>query len=120
MPSPRPAPGYAVLDAIIDLVASEFAVPRRVLCSHRRNAGAVEARQAGMWLARHVTRQSYPAIGRAFDRDHTSVIYAVSRIEQLMQDDETLAVRVQRLRAAIEAVIEAFAPPDGMTASVSP
>jgi len=43
-------------------------------------------RACAMWIARQYTGQSYPQIGRAFNRDHTTVLYAVRRGSALDQD----------------------------------
>jgi len=54
-----------------------------------------------MWLARWHTPLSYPDIGRSFRRDHTSVMYGVSRVEQRMADDDAFAARVRKLAASL-------------------
>ena len=49
-------------------------------------------RQVAMWLAKQITTRSLPDIGRRFGgRDHTTVLHAVRRIEQLKAEDATLA-----------------------------
>jgi chromosomal replication initiator protein len=45
-----------------------------------------------MWLAKQVTVRSLPDIGRRFGgRDHTTVLHAVRRIDQLKNEDPTVA-----------------------------
>jgi chromosomal replication initiator protein len=45
-----------------------------------------------MWLAKQVTVRSLPDIGRRFGgRDHTTVLHAVRRIDQLKNEDPTIA-----------------------------
>lgn len=56
-----------------------------------RKAEIVRARQAAMWALRHHTTLSYPEIGRLFDRDHTTVIHAVARIDGARRANASLA-----------------------------
>ena len=45
-----------------------------------------------MWLAKQITTRSLPDIGRRFGgRDHTTVLHAVRRIEQLKGEDASIA-----------------------------
>jgi chromosomal replication initiator protein len=45
-----------------------------------------------MWLAKQITTRSLPDIGRRFGgRDHTTVLHAVRRIEQLKAEDPAIA-----------------------------
>jgi chromosomal replication initiator protein len=54
-----------------------------------------------MWLARHTTPASFPAIGRAFgNRDHTTVMQACRRVDALMAADREFAGVVEDLRRA--------------------
>jgi chromosomal replication initiator protein len=90
--------GGPSIELIIRTVATACAVTPIDIRSDRRNKHAVLARHTGMWLARKATLLSYPAIGKAFGRrDHSSVMYAVSRIEQAMEDDPRFAEHVLAL-----------------------
>jgi chromosomal replication initiator protein len=96
------------LSLIIQMAADAFGVTPRDLRSDRRDRRVVVARHAAMWLARLMTGHSLPAIGRAFgDRDHTTVLYAVSRNGQRMAEDAAVADRVLVLQAALAAPDEA-------------
>lgn len=67
------------------LVCSCLNVRRVDLLSVRREHKVVLARQVAMYLIRSHTPRTYPEIGRQFgDRDHSTVIYAVSRITEIM------------------------------------
>jgi chromosomal replication initiator protein len=44
-----------------------------------------------------------PEIGRKFDRDHTTVMHAVRKVEELIMEDISLAENVESLRRALEA-----------------
>jgi chromosomal replication initiator protein len=54
----------------------------------------VRPRQIGMYLAKLLTSRSLPEIsGRFGNRDHTTVLHAIRKIEQLMNDDNQLRER---------------------------
>jgi hypothetical protein len=74
------------------------------LISARRNADIVRPRQIAMFLARHLTPNSLPAIGRTFGgRDHTTVLHAVRKIEWLRTRDKTLASDLESIGRALAA-----------------
>ena len=55
-------------------------------------------------LAKQLTSRSLPEIGRKFgNRDHTTVMHAVSRVTELMERDGTFAEDVELLRRLLEA-----------------
>lgn len=79
-------------------VARFFSVTRADILSARRTANVVLPRHIAVYLAKHLTPFSYPAIGRFFGgRDHTSAIHAVRRIEKLVRSDENIAFVVATL-----------------------
>jgi hypothetical protein len=51
-----------------------------------------------MYLMRRQTTLSLSEIGRFFDRDHTTVIHACSKIERLMAEDRTMKDTIERPR----------------------
>jgi chromosomal replication initiator protein len=56
-----------------------------------------------MSLAKQLTSRSLPEIGRRFgNRDHTTVMHAVSRVAELMQGDGSFAEDVELLRRMLE------------------
>lgn len=63
-------------------------------------------RQLAMYLARHITASSYPKLGVAFSRDHTTVIGAVKHIARVIRTDPPVATLVIKLRRQIEGVPE--------------
>jgi chromosomal replication initiator protein len=58
------------------------------ICGHSRIKPLVTARQVGMYVCRHLTDLSFPAIAREYgNRDHTTVMHAVEKIESLQKTD---------------------------------
>ena len=74
------------------------------MSSARRARAVARPRQVAMYLAKQLTSRSLPEIGRKFgNRDHTTVMHAVSRVTELMERDGTFAEDVELLRRLLEA-----------------
>ena len=73
------------------------------MSSARRARAVARPRQVAMYLAKQLTSRSLPEIGRKFgNRDHTTVMHAVSRVAELMQRDVSFAEDVELLRRMLE------------------
>jgi chromosomal replication initiator protein len=80
------------VDEIQKATADHFGLKQADLLSERRTRSVARPRQAAMWLAKQLTTRSLPDIGKRFGgRDHTTVLHAVRRIEELRQGDAQLA-----------------------------
>jgi chromosomal replication initiator protein len=87
------------IDDILRTVSKHYGVNRGDLLSCRRNRSIVRPRQIGMYLAKLLTARSLPEIGRRFgNRDHTTVLHAIRKVEQLMKDDTQLREEVDLLK----------------------
>lgn len=87
------------IDDILRTVSKHYGVNRGDLLSGRRNRSIVRPRQIGMYLAKLLTSRSLPEIGRRFgNRDHTTVLHAIRKIEQLMGDDTQLREEIELLK----------------------
>lgn len=76
------------IDNIQKTVAEYFKIRIADLSSKNRRQSVTRPRQMAMALARELTSHSYPEIGEAFGgRDHTTVINAVKRINELKESD---------------------------------
>lgn len=63
-------------------------------------------RQYAMYLARELTGQSFPQIGRMFgDRHHTTVMFADTKIAEMEAADESIAAALNECRARIAALV---------------
>ena len=79
------------IDEIQKATAEHYGMKQVDLISERRNRAIARPRQAAMWLAKQLTTRSLPDIGRRFGgRDHTTVLHAVRRIEELKAGDAQL------------------------------
>ncbi|HPF45515.1 MAG: chromosomal replication initiator protein DnaA [Alphaproteobacteria bacterium] len=79
------------VDEIQRQVADYFNIKLADLLSARRARQVARPRQVAMYLCKHLTSKSLPSIGRKFGgRDHTTVMHAVKRIDELRQTDSVL------------------------------
>ena len=79
------------VESIQNLVASYFNLNIQELLSPRRSRSLARPRQIAMYLAKQYTTNSLPDIGRKFsNRDHTTVIHAVKKINELIKKDNEI------------------------------
>jgi len=91
------------IEEIQKKVAQHFNIRLADMHSARRARNVARPRQVAMYLAKQLTTRSLPEIGRKFGgRDHTTVMHAVRRIEELRQTDAGLAEDIELLRRMLE------------------
>lgn len=84
-------------------VSEHFSIKLSDMHSPRRARAVARPRQIAMYLAKQLTTRSLPEIGRKFGkRDHTTVMHAVRRIEELREIDAAFAEDVDLLRRMLE------------------
>ena len=87
------------VELIQNLVASHFNLNIQELLSPRRSRSLARPRQIAMYLAKQHTTNSLPDIGRKFsNRDHTTVIHAVKKIDELIKKDNEIRHNVTELK----------------------
>lgn len=83
-------------------VAGFYHIPLIEMTSARRAREVARPRQVAMYLAKRLTPNSLPAIGRRFGgRDHTTVMHAVRQIEALSREGGSIAHEVFDLTASL-------------------
>jgi chromosomal replication initiator protein len=96
-------PRRVKIEEIQRIVARHYNVSRSDLLSSRRTANVVRPRQVAMYLAKTLTLRSLPEIGRRFGgRDHTTVLHAVRKIENLVGNDTGLADEIETLKRQLQ------------------
>ena len=91
------------IEEIQKRVAEHFNIRVADMHSARRARAVARPRQVAMYLAKQLTSRSLPEIGRKFGgRDHTTVMHAVKKVEQLSKSDAGFAEDVELLRRMIE------------------
>ena len=90
------------IDEIQRKVAEHYNIKMSDMHSARRARNVARPRQVAMYLAKQLTARSLPEIGRKFGgRDHTTVMHAVRKIEELMEEDAQIAQDVEIVRRAL-------------------
>ncbi len=90
------------IEDIQRVVARHYNVSRQELVSNRRTRVIVKPRQIAMYLSKTMTPRSFPEIGRRFGgRDHTTVLHAVRKIEELIGGDTKLSHEIELLKRLI-------------------
>jgi chromosomal replication initiator protein len=83
---------------VIAATAALFNLTPEDLTGSSRKRPVATARQIAMYVVRELTELSYPEIGRAFGgKDHTTVMHAVSRVQELMQESVEIYEQVDQL-----------------------
>ncbi|HEY9078721.1 chromosomal replication initiator protein DnaA [Magnetovibrio sp.] len=91
------------IEEIQKKVAAHFNIRTSDMHSARRARSVARPRQVAMYLAKQLTSRSLPEIGRKFGgRDHTTVMHAVKKVEELRERDATFAEDVELLRRMLE------------------
>jgi len=86
------------IDEIQRKVAEHYTLRLSDMHSARRSRNVARPRQVAMYLCKKLTPRSLPEIGRKFGgRDHTTVMHAVRKIEELTNDDIAFADEVKTL-----------------------
>ena len=91
------------IEEIQKRVAEHFNIRLSEMYSSRRARAVARPRQIAMYLAKQLTARSLPEIGRKFGgRDHTTVMHAVRKVEELKATDNGFSEDVELLRRMLE------------------
>ena len=91
---------------IISQVCKFYSVDETVLRGTLKNKGTTEARQMAMYLIRKLTNLSLPDIGKEFNRDHSTVLYAIRKVEtSLKAGDAHIQNNVRDITANINSCL---------------
>ena len=91
------------IDAIQRQVADYYNLRLSELLSARRARNIARPRQVAMYLSKRMTARSLPEIGRKFGgRDHTTVMHAVKKVDDLRRTDSSLDDDIHRLSRLLE------------------
>ena len=79
-----PTPGL-----IISQVCKFYSIDESVLRGTLKNKGTTEARQVAIYLVRKLTNLSLPDIGKEFGRDHSTILYAIRKVEVALKSNSS-------------------------------
>jgi chromosomal replication initiator protein len=97
-----PADVVPTMADVLRATARHFGLDGSDLTSKGRRQELVAPRQIAMYLIRDLTSHSFPEIGEFFGgRDHSTVLYAVKKIQERLDDDAELAKTVAEVRASL-------------------
>jgi len=96
-------PSKIAVEDIINLITTEFSISARDLTGKGRTQAVSLPRQIGMYLARDHTDHSLEEVGRHFgNRDHTTVLYAVTKIKNRAKSDRMFNELLANLSARLQ------------------
>ena len=90
-------------ETIIEVVAEHYEIAVADLLGKKRNKEIVMPRQVAMYVAREMAGMSYPDIGRAFDRDYTTVIHSYEKVKAELKKDTGLRGAISEIRSRAHA-----------------
>ena len=91
---------------IINHVCKFYSIDESVLRGTLKNKGTAEARQIAMYLIRQLTNLSLPDIGKEFNKDHTSILYSIRKVEDtLKKGDSRLKNNIRDITANINSCL---------------
>lgn len=85
------------LESIRDFIAVQFKVPVKEMLSKTRRKEIAFPRQLSMYLSRKLTEQSLGDIGKAFNRDHSTVVHSIKVINDAIARDGSIRGQVELL-----------------------
>jgi chromosomal replication initiator protein len=89
---------FISIESIQKIVCKNFSIKISDLKSKNRSRSVSFPRQIAMYLSRKVTNQSLPKIAECFGgKDHTTVMHACNKIEQLMEKDSNFRYKINHL-----------------------
>lgn len=87
------------IEDILKIISRHFGISKNDILSERRHRSVVWPRQIGMYLAKQMTARSLPEIGRRFgNRDHTTVLHAIRKIEGQITANAQLKDEIEELK----------------------
>jgi chromosomal replication initiator protein len=100
---PRPIAAERSIAEIKQAACAQFGITVEELVSPGRSQRVAQPRSLAMYLARELTQESLPAIGREFGgRDHTTVLHAWRRTNERIAIDSSCKSAVEQLRRRLE------------------
>jgi len=86
------------INVILQAICDYFQISIDDLTGKKRNKDVLLPRQIGMYLAKEMTGCSFPEIGSAFGRDHSTVIHAYEKIKEEVRESREVRNAVNEIR----------------------
>ena len=96
-----PTPGL-----IISQVCKFYSVDESILRGSQKNKGTAEARQVAVYLIRKLTNLSTPEIGKELNKDHSTILYSIKKVETALKTgDDNLQNHIRDITANIHSCL---------------
>ena len=82
---------------IIETCSKFYGVKKEDIYSDKRTKTIALARQVSMYIIKELTNYSYPKIGSVIGKDHSTIIYAIKTVTNMMENDEAFRFNVEGL-----------------------
>lgn len=89
------------IDRMIKAVAEYFNLTSGEIRGRKRTKNIAWPRQIAMYIINHLGEYSMNEIGNEFGKDHTTVIYAIQKVEDSIKSDPTVEPVIQKIEASI-------------------
>lgn len=99
----NPVRRHMTVKVIQDAVCAYYGLPFEIMARRTKNPVHAHPRMLAMYLARDLTKQSLPEIGRRFHRDHSTVHHAIAVVRQRISDDDHTARDLTAIRLELAA-----------------
>jgi chromosomal replication initiator protein len=88
--------------SITAVTADVFGVNKEALKGKKRKREILVPRQVAMFLIREMTELPLEEIGDYFERDHSTVVNAIKRVNTLMEQDPSFSRQVEEVKRSLE------------------
>ena len=99
-------PENVSIDRIIKAVAEYFNISSGDIRGRKRTKNIAWPRQIAMYIINHLGEYSMNEIGNEFGKDHTTVIYAIQKVEDSIKSNPTLEPLIQKIESDIREAAE--------------
>ena len=99
-------PENVSIDRIIKAVAENFNIASSDIRGRKRTKNIAWPRQVAMYIINHLGEYSMNEIGNEFGKDHTTVIYAIQKVEDSIKSNPTIEPMIQKIEAEIKEASE--------------
>ena len=91
---------------IISQVCKFYSIDESVLRGTLKNKGTAEARQVAVYLIRKLTNLSTPEIGKELNKDHSTILYSIKKVESALKTgDDNLQNHIRDITANINSCL---------------
>ena len=93
--------GNISVKSIKKVISTYFSIKVSLFSEANRSKDVAKARQIAMYFSKTLTSLSLPKIGKEFNKNHATVLYAVKAIEKEMEKDASFSNLIEKLRLQI-------------------